>query len=99
MGNAYDEDIADGLHIHRNGPHIFRTNPTRAWDSRARFTDWQPYEHRVRACLGGPLVPIPINLDTINALYGLSQTAFEVETFSLLSPSRVKRSARARTWS
>ena len=33
---------------------------------------WRPYEHRVLAKVDGMLVPIPINLDTVNRLYGLS---------------------------
>ena len=80
-GNAYDEYTADGLLVHRYGPHIFHTNSERVWDYLGRFTDWRPYEHRVRASVDGQLVPIPINLDTINALYGLSLTSFEVEDF------------------
>jgi UDP-galactopyranose mutase len=35
----------------------------------------------VLASVDGMLVPIPINLDTINKLYGLSLTSFEVEEF------------------
>ncbi len=80
-GNAYDEYNADGLLVHRYGPHIFHTNATRVWDYLSQFTTWRPYEHRVRASVDGQLVPIPINLDTINALYGLSLTSFEVEAF------------------
>ncbi|PAP76189.1 UDP-galactopyranose mutase [Rubrivirga marina] len=80
-GNAYDEYNADGLLVHRYGPHIFHTNAKRVWDHLSRFTAWRPYEHRVRASVDGRLVPIPINLDTINALYGLSLTSFEVEAF------------------
>ena len=80
-GNAYDEYNADGLLVHRYGPHIFHTNAQRVWDYLGQFTAWRPYEHRVRASVDGQLVPIPINLDTINALYGLSLTSFEVEDF------------------
>jgi UDP-galactopyranose mutase len=35
----------------------------------------------VQAFVDGQLLPIPINLDTINKLYGLNLTAFEVEDF------------------
>ena len=38
-------------------------------------------EHRVLASVDGQLLPIPINLDTINKLYGLSLTSFQVEEF------------------
>jgi UDP-galactopyranose mutase len=47
----------------------------------SRFTEWRPYQHRVLACVDGQLLPIPINLDTINRMYGTSYTSFELETF------------------
>src|SRR5205823_4903613 len=47
----------------------------------SRFTAWRAYEHRVLACVEGKLLPMPINLDTINGLYGLKLTENEVEQF------------------
>lgn len=80
-GNAYDEYNDDGILVHRYGPHIFHTNSREVWEYLSRFTPWRPYEHRVRASVDGRLLPMPINLDTINGLYGLSLTAFQVEEF------------------
>ena len=80
-GNAYDYYNRDGLLIHKYGPHIFHTNAKRVFDYLSQFTKWRPYEHRVRASVDGQIVPIPINLDTINRLYGLSLNAFEVDGF------------------
>jgi UDP-galactopyranose mutase len=80
-GNAYDYHNEEGLLIHKYGPHIFHTNAKRVFDYLSQFTKWRPYEHRVRASVEGQLVPIPINLDTINQLYGLNLNAFEVEAF------------------
>ena len=42
---------------------------------------WRPYEHRVLAQVDGKLLPIPINLDTINRLYGLDLTSEQLEAF------------------
>jgi len=71
-GNAYDELDSRGILIHRYGPHIFHTNSKEVFDYLSRFTGWRPYEHRVLAQVDGQLLPIPINLDTVNRLYGLS---------------------------
>jgi UDP-galactopyranose mutase len=71
-GNAYDERDANGLLIHRYGPHIFHTNAQIVSDYLSRFTTWIPYEHRVLASLNGRLYPIPINQITVNRLYGLN---------------------------
>ena len=71
-GNAFDESDSRGILIHRYGPHIFHTNSKEVFDYLSRFTGWRPYEHRVLASVDGQLLPIPINLDTVNRLYGLS---------------------------
>ena len=80
-GNAYDYYNDAGILIHKYGPHIFHTNSSDVFEYLSRFTQWRPYQHRVQASVDGQLVPIPINLDTINQLYGLSLTAFELEEF------------------
>lgn len=80
-GNAYDFYNDEGILIHKYGPHIFHTNSKEVFDYLGKFTDWREYHHRVLANVDGMLVPMPINLDTINKLYGLSLTAFEVEDF------------------
>jgi UDP-galactopyranose mutase len=80
-GNAYDHYNEHGILVHRYGPHIFHTNSRAVFDYLSRFTKWRPYEHRVQASVDGQLVPMPINLDTINKLYGLSLTSFQLEEF------------------
>ena len=80
-GNAYDHYDDSGILVHKYGPHIFHTNSRRVFDYLSQFTDWRPYMHRVLASVDGRLVPMPINLDTINTLYGLNLTAFQVEEF------------------
>jgi len=80
-GNAYDYFNDDGILIHKYGPHIFHTNAADVFDYLTRFTEWREYQHRVVAKVDGAVVPIPINLDTINKLYGLSLTSFEVKEF------------------
>jgi len=80
-GNAYDHYNEAGILVHKYGPHIFHTNSREVFEYLSRFTEWRPYQHRVRASVDGQIVPIPINLDTINTLYGLSLTSFEVEEF------------------
>jgi UDP-galactopyranose mutase len=70
-GNAYDHYDNAGILVHRYGPHIFHTNSQQVFEYLSQFTQWRPYEHRVRAAVNGRLVPIPINLTTVNALYGL----------------------------
>ena len=80
-GNAYDFYNDEGILVHKYGPHIFHTNSLEVFEYLSRFTEWREYQHRVLANVDGMLVPMPINLDTINKLYGLNLTSFEVEDF------------------
>ncbi|WP_426163966.1 UDP-galactopyranose mutase [Sandarakinorhabdus sp. DWP1-3-1] len=77
-GNAFDRFNEHGLLVHQYGPHIFHTNSERIFDYLSKFTEWRPYEHRVLAQVDGMLVPIPINLDTVNKLYNLNLTSDEL---------------------
>ena len=70
-GNAYDEPNEAGILYHKYGPHIFHTNSQQVVDYLSQFTEWRPYEHRVRALVRGKLVPIPINRTTLNVLFDL----------------------------
>jgi UDP-galactopyranose mutase len=70
-GNAYDEPNEAGILYHKYGPHIFHTNSDQVVDYLSQFTEWRPYEHRVRARVRGKLVPIPINRTTLNELFDL----------------------------
>ncbi len=80
-GNAYDCYDDTGVLIHKYGPHIFHTNSLDVFAYLSQFTEWRPYEHRVLASVDGQEVPIPINLDTINQLYGTKLTSAEVTDF------------------
>jgi UDP-galactopyranose mutase len=80
-GNAYDSYDDAGVLIHRYGPHIFHTNSARIFSYLSQFTAWWPYEHRVLASVDGQLLPMPINLDTINRLYGLRLSSCELAAF------------------
>ncbi len=78
-GNAYDRYDDAGILIHPYGPHIFHTNSAEIFDYLSQFTEWRPYQHRVLASVDGQLLPLPINLDTVNRLYGLNLTSFEMD--------------------
>ncbi len=80
-GNAYDEHDEHGILVHCYGPHIFHTNAMRIVDYLSNFTQWRRYEHRALAQVDGKLLPIPINLDTVNGLYGLDLGEEDIGAF------------------
>lgn len=80
-GNAYDHYDESGILVHKYGPHIFHTNSEEVFYYLSQFTEWRNYQHRVLASVDGQLVPIPINLTTINQLYGSQLSSDELTQF------------------
>ncbi|MBQ3335951.1 MAG: UDP-galactopyranose mutase, partial [Selenomonadaceae bacterium] len=68
-GNCYDEVDANGILIHKFGPHLFHTDDENVWKYLSRFTEWQIYFHRVKAVVDGKPVPIPFNLNTLREVF------------------------------
>ncbi|BDC50470.1 UDP-galactopyranose mutase [Bryobacterales bacterium F-183] len=80
-GNAYDHADASGILVHKYGPHIFHTNSKDIFEYLSQFTSWRQYEHRVLAAVDGKLVPVPVNLDTVNSIYNLRLDEKELEHY------------------
>jgi UDP-galactopyranose mutase len=80
-GNAYDFYDAQGILVHQYGPHIFHTASERVFSYLRRFSEFRPYEHRVCASVDGKLVPFPVNLTTLERLYGACFDAESAERF------------------
>jgi UDP-galactopyranose mutase len=80
-GNAYDYTDDNGIRIHAYGPHLFHTKNKMVIDWIRQYGEFVPYTHKVRARLpSGVPVPLPINLDTVNAVFGTSfENAEEVQ--------------------
>jgi UDP-galactopyranose mutase len=69
-GNCYDYYNEDGILVSKYGAHLFHTNFEDVWKYVNQFSEWYPYEHRVLAKVDGQLVPIPVNITTVNTLFG-----------------------------
>ena len=81
-GNAYSyRDSETGIEIHKYGSHIFHTEDDGVWEYINKFTSFNDYVHTVPTRHDGKLYPMPINLDTINLLYGTDMGPEEAEEF------------------
>jgi len=82
-GNCFDYVHESGVRVHRYGPHLFHTSNQKVVDWLSRFTDWLPYEHKVAALLSdGRMVPLPVNLDTVNAVFNTQlETPWDTAAF------------------
>jgi hypothetical protein len=70
-GNAYDRTTTHGVLVHRYGPHIFHTNSDGSSTTCRASPSGGPTSTGCWPSVDGKLVPIPINLHTMNKLYGL----------------------------
>jgi UDP-galactopyranose mutase len=73
-GNCYDYVDEHGIRASKYGAHLFHTNFDRVWEYVQQFSEWLPYEHRVRGRVtdkdgAEKLVPIPPTQATVNALF------------------------------
>lgn len=74
-GNCFDYFDENGIDVHQYGTHIFHTDEKAVWDFVSRFTQWFPYQHKVLALIDGQYVPIPFNLNSIQALFPSAMAA------------------------
>ncbi len=63
-------DEETGVMVHRFGPHIFHTSNERVWEFVNRFDTFCPWVNRVKATNSRGVFSMPINLHTINQLFG-----------------------------
>lgn len=68
-GNCYSEEI-NGIHVNKYGGHIFHTNNKDIWDYVNKFTKFRNYHHIVRVNFNNKIYSFPINLGTLNELWG-----------------------------
>jgi UDP-galactopyranose mutase len=81
-GNCHtSRDEKTGIMVHRYGPHIFNTDRKEIWDFVNSLVEFRPYVHRVKAMSNGKIYSLPVNLHTINQLFGKSFTPEEAKAF------------------
>jgi len=74
-GNCYDFVEEHGLRASQYGAHLFHTKFERVWDYVTQFSEWEPFDHRVKGYVPDKngvkkLVPIPPTQETVNTLLG-----------------------------
>lgn len=71
-GNVYTRYNEDAqCHEHVYGSHIFHTNSKEIWDYVNKFTEFVPYYHRVKAVSRDVAYSFPVNLLTIQQIFGV----------------------------
>lgn len=68
-GNCFDRLDPEFGYMQEYGAHLFHTQNEEVWKFLSRFTNWNLYMHRVVGVVEGKIVPIPFNLNSIEALF------------------------------
>jgi len=90
-GNCYDFINELGIRESKYGAHIFHTNSERVYEYVSMFSNWVKWEHRVLAKCLDKLVPIPVNIKTVNDLLD-EKIESEVEMIAWLKKHQIKYS-------
>ncbi len=80
-GNCFTERHANGVTVHRYGPHIFHTDNERVWAYINRFGEMMPYNHRVKTTVRDAVFSLPVNLHTINQVFDRTFSPAEAQAF------------------
>ncbi|MEC5166386.1 UDP-galactopyranose mutase [Flavobacterium sp. PL11] len=73
-GNCYDYIDKNGILVSKYGAHLFHTNEELVWKYVNIFSQWYPWEHKVIAHVDNKMVPVPVNITTVNRLFGSNIT-------------------------
>lgn len=73
-GNCFTEDW-DGIHIHKYGPHIFRTSQRDIWDYIRQFAEFNHFVNCPIANYRGRILNLPFNMNTFSQMWGIRTPA------------------------
>ncbi|KEY19875.1 UDP-galactopyranose mutase [Kaistella antarctica] len=87
-GNCFDYYDENKILTSKYGAHLFHTNDHAVWKYVNQFADWYTWEHKVVAKVDEHLVPIPVNITTVNKLFN-AEISSEKEMQQWLSENRI----------
>lgn len=67
-GNCYDFKDENGILMNKYGAHLFHTNDEIVWNYINKFNEWVRWEHKVVGIVEDKIIPIPVNISTVNIL-------------------------------
>jgi UDP-galactopyranose mutase len=96
-GNCHTE-LADGVHIHKFGAHIFHTSNEDIWAYVGNYAKWNAFINSPVADYKGELYNLPFNMNTFYELWGVrtpEQAAEKIESQRVITaePSNLEEQA------
>ncbi len=92
-GNAHSYvDELTGIEIHKYGSHLFHTSNEQIWKYINTFSKFNNYRHYVIAKSHGDEYEMPINLSTLNAIFGQSMNPDQAKSHIALETEKFRQS-------
>lgn len=90
-GLCYDYiDETTGILCNKYGPHLFHTNNEEVWNYINKFSKWIRWELNLRANIDNKLIPLPINISSVNLLCN-ENISTETEMQEWLNNNQIKK--------
>lgn len=90
-GLCYDYiDETTGILCNKYGPHLFHTNNEEVWNYINKFSKWIRWELNLRANIDNNLIPLPINISSVNLLCN-ENISNETEMQEWLNINQIKK--------
>jgi len=98
LGGMIYSERQEGVIVHRHGPHVLHCNNPEIWKYIQRFTEIIPYRHRAKSFVKGRLCSFPINLNTLNQVFGTRTPSEAKEILRAKKVSRTNGSTDLESW-
>jgi len=82
-GNCHTENV-EGITVHKYGPHIFHTSDKRVWDYMCKYAEFNHFSYRPKVNYKDNIFSFPINLLTLNQLYGVKTPEEAIDYFNMV---------------
>lgn len=94
FGNCYTEKQNE-IDVHKYGPHIFHTNSSKIWQYVNKFSKFNNYINSPKVNYGDTLYSFPINLMTLQQLWGVTtpkeaSDKLEKEKLNITKPTNLE---------
>lgn len=96
-GMAHDV-VIDDIMCSTHGGHIFHTDDKRLWDYVGRFGEWAVVHPKVKVMANGRLYSFPINLATLQQVFGFANMTPEIGRKILKSHKTGKANGDVESW-
>lgn len=97
IGGTCSDAFKSCAYIQNHGSHIFHTNDKDVMAFLSPYMELRPYMHKVKGLINGELVPIPINVNSLEKLYtkdyidDFTESIYEYENYSFEKLRKVSK--------